>query len=128
MRKSMGGAAVAGANGIVLASKVQRRQTSAKRFGVSEGEFGSRLRRAPMAASRRQFGRPRKAVLLASCAMIRAAWLMPHATRAVVCSNGGAGGNPAGNDGGSANNTACGNGADASGIFAFNVAAGDSTN
>ncbi len=52
------------------------------------------------------------------------AWVAPDRALAVECSNGGAGSNPAGNDGGVGTNTACGEGADASGAGSANAAYG----
>src|SRR5262245_7210014 len=77
-----------------------------------------------------QARRTHRAALLASCAFMALALLMPVAAQAVECSNGGAGPNPAGNDGGVGgdNNTACGNGADASGAGSGNTATGFQAN
>ena len=52
----------------------------------------------------------------------------PQPAWAVECANGGAGPNPAGNDGGVAANTACGDGADASGASSSNTATGSLAN
>ena len=55
--------------------------------------------------------------LTVACALLAALLLMPSAARAVECSNGGAGSNPAGNDSGRPENTACGGAAKATGDF-----------
>jgi hypothetical protein len=81
------------------------------------GDKRSNLRRGIPACGR--------AALLAGCALGAMAMLFPSAAWAVECSNGGAGPNPAGNDGGVAANTACGNAADASGAASENTAAGN---
>ena len=54
------------------------------------------------------------AIIIASAVLAGTA-LMPSGAQAVECANGGAGANPAGNDGGNANNTACGTNATATG-------------
>jgi hypothetical protein len=55
-------------------------------------------------------------LLTATCALLAAPLLVPSAARAVECVNGGAGPSPAGNDGGSPDNVACGDSAAATGL------------
>lgn len=70
-----------------------------------------------------------KRLCLLSAALILAlgidAAVAPKRAWAVVCNNGGAGADPAGDDGGSATNTACGEGADATGVGGLNTAIGN---
>jgi hypothetical protein len=63
-------------------------------------------------------------LVLGVCALLAAVLFAPAAAQAVECSNGGTGANPAGNDGGFAESTACGQGADASGADGQNTAIG----
>jgi hypothetical protein len=57
-------------------------------------------------------GQARFAIIIAG-ALLAGTALMPSGAQAVECSNGGAGANPAGNDGGNVQSTACGNNATA---------------